>query len=458
MRKTRQINDVWYVCAFSDDDEISEACSNDSTIEDVSNSERITSKPPTSHVTHSRLTPEMRRLRTRRLSLNVHAGAHNTADSESDTSSAATTPSTTPGTTPRSRATPSPRSSGVPVNFIESPRPHSGGSVVPAFIVNSRKPRTSPRTTCSLDNVDLWEESDSEVDLSHMTDGDDDADPDSTLVNPSETADVPELRRSQSPVACKRNKVSDEGGSAEETAGHVTCKQTDRRDHVYKSSLKKSKARTNRRFKHMFANARTPMTIQEAHESGGDQTQSDRARAAPLSAQPQAHKLLSGRHGNRLATKFTKVKSKSELFSTTTNLSMLSESLSIEPSPRVQRPSSTTKGCCSKNNVATTAATVFESENTASRQLRIAQAATDSVRNSTLNVASKPQKETLTAEGSPNARKVKFNSFVTVRDDENSTLDFLKNSTDTAKMFKNKYLRPDPSGKEDVSPFLQTIH
>ena len=124
------------------------------------------------------------------------------------------------------RESPSPRG----FNIRDSPSPQVGGSFSTAFRVI--RPRHSPRTTVSLDAVDLWEEEDD------VTEGEDEFDEiNGVLINPSKTFDLSELRRSRSPVACKRNKVENKQVQAiVSVIKHVKNKDKEVQDQI--SSLK----------------------------------------------------------------------------------------------------------------------------------------------------------------------------------------------------------------------------
>ena len=196
------------------DDEVEATSTPAAVAADVSN-ERVTSSRRVASAAsgHSRLTPDMSRLRTRRTSSAAKRKKTrlriNMAASASTSSSAATTPRSC-------QTSPSPRSGSALFRVIEPQHPLPTRGASENFQVSPRPRLVTPAsTTCSLDVVDLWEESetDNEVDdLSVSSASTCDVMQGLKLAQASVTSsvfrsDVTDVMRSQSPVACKRNKV-----------------------------------------------------------------------------------------------------------------------------------------------------------------------------------------------------------------------------------------------------------
>ena len=404
---------------FAEDKEISEMCDSDGEV----------SSNSLGH-SQSRLTPEMQKLRTR----NIYNGF---SESESENSSTATTP--------RAKSSPSPRI-GFPVQLHESPRPQANG-FVPTFTVSPRKPRQSPRTTCSLDNVDLWEDN-SDVDDGTKEDtktGEEENIFDSingVIINPSKTFDLSDLRRSRSPVACKRNKLMMTGDSDQRESNRAKSRSGSR-DKKNVMSRARLVRRHNNKLK-VPSSVKPKITLksaslkEEEHGAKPDETENETGN----------QRLLPQRQP-RLAAKFpTKIPVHKGVFSSKKDISKM-----VKQSSNSSKPSSCDTYNLRSQNVGSdkvkSAATgssklpfpLIEECNIlpATGQKEDDKGKDKNKNTVTENIPNKVPKPP--SYGTPPSRKVKFNSFVTVREDELNTLDYLKHSNDSAKLFKNKYLR-----------------
>lgn len=414
---------------YTDDSEISEMCDSDGEV--ASNS--------LGH-SQSRLTPEMRMLKTTARSA--------TSESESEASSATTTPRPTMSPSPSGLPTLSPSPRGFAIKLQESPRPLTG--FVPAFAVSPRRPRQSPRTTGSLDNVDLWEESDNESS---------DADYKNPMIDPLKTFDFSDLRRSKSPVECKRNKLSNDHEKQQ-----VRTREKPR-DKISQNTKQFSaaRARAARRLKQIFPNpavskpAPKLRIAKPTNNIAGNKETNNTISSRKQKLLPQRESRLAAKFPASSSIKETdKVEcmSSKKLFTPDIEDKLQSKNVFQRQNQQKEHFSTKTIANCDKHLPKAAPQCSDKEDKMNSKSLT-----------STKTDSNMGEFSLANANDEPNfARKVKFNSFVTVRDNEISTLDLLKNSNNSAQMFKNKYLKPQDKEQQsstyssgDVSLMLQTI-
>ena len=291
----------------------------------------------------------------------------------------------------RRRESPSPRGK------RETPSPQTQGSFTNAFKVI--RPRQSPRTTVSLDAVDLWEDDDD-------SDGSEFDEINGVVINPCKTFDFSELSRSRSPVACKRNKLDCKKPSVAENL-KLSIKRLDSQEKVSsaKSSGKVSPGRVSpgRRKSPRELRAWKPRPrIAGRHKNIFPDPEPE-----PSSAGPEQHTAR---------TDLTNSLTKSIDGHLPTNTQE-----QIPP----KEPSLKNGKILNKRLSLLRSKTDF-SLHRLKEEVEIVSDSAD-------------ETDSLNSTGE---RRVKFNNLVSVRDGELNTVDSLRNSNNSAMMYKKQYLVP----------------
>ena len=433
---------MFFVFVLKDDDEITAAATNTNaalasetkaevkpevapeTQEEV-NELTLRVRNPSASALRSRLTPDMNRLRMRRAS---HSAAKrksarlriNMAASASTSSSAATTPRSC-------QASPSPRPGSALFRTIEPLHPLAPRGRSEIFEVSPRQRQgLQASTTCSLDVVDLWEETTDTETEGEFQSGE-------TLgVSSTSTCDVmQELRLakpssnlqqigtyggcdvtlSQSPVACKRNKLN-----IPRTG--VQNREEKQLKPVRDNSKSRLPVRVRSRLRKRVSLRKTRGVKTTPPSTPSSPEQGQKVTVSGVNLMSKSGKLF-GEHLPKVDVK------------------TLATPGLTETKPHAEE---------TEINLLPTSAVI------GSNRPRL-----DDFTDLHVDTADHgDQHLTSTGQG----RRVKFNSFVRVRQNDANTLEFLKRSSDTARSIKNKYLRVTSARSSGMTSdrLLHTIH
>ena len=297
----------------------------------------------------------------------------------------------------------------------------------------------SPRTAISLDNVDLWEEEeDSDVD-DRNSPGFDRIN--GVPINPRSTIDFSELRRSRSPVASKRNRYKDDPDGwttsqktnmAELKADMISAKKS-----LLEARNKSRLQRAQRKLPKATTLSTDPPTGAEARTTSEpnrlDHVDKDDSRSSKQCAKLQMPPLSST---------YTFTDSNPALILTANNPSTNHCVMSKVKMKELYRVNGKMAG---SRSIKTSSKHQPISGQASSKQQPISgrdMAVKDDLKRvrDLDNGGSTDSNMSSGSTGNSPERKVKFNSFVTVRQGEVNTYGYLRESRNSAQVIKQKYL------------------
>ncbi len=321
----------------------------------------------------------------------------------------------------RSSAGPSPRRlTPSPVGFvpIKMDIDNQSRSNSPYQPTPRRSQRIVARTTSSLDNVDLWEESDSENE--QINDGFDRVN--GVLINPRKTFDFSELRKSKSPLTAARQKLSSR-----------TCESAKLKATEKTRVLPELKKR----------NPKSVMAVpQKPHLS--DHPRESSVNVKPrVRVPPTMKSLFNEKQHTNLKSKIKADRSIQKAISpgkfpgfNNTYMSSHQDNSNLRDLTRNTKQSEAGMTCDKSH----TPEYIERRRRSSVMDCDI----TDPTKETTLPVH--------VDSDSHADRRVKFNNFVTVREGNMSTLDVLRHSNNSAQMIKQRYL-----GRKELSTTMSTM-
>ncbi len=353
------------------------------------------------------------------------------------------------GSTPRGRVG---RTTPTGTVKRESPRPSTAGPGYFYATLNyfsRRKLRgNSPRTAFSLDNVDLWDE---EAEISDTDDtgtadvtsqkvnGKQDFDKiNGVLINPRVTVDFSEVRTSRSPVAVKRNKLDPGKDSQEVTSEGPRLFEKTCRIQGAVRPRPRSKSRTASALPRPLGGKISPAYHQAKMES-------DEIKTLRSPVDKKTFKML---HNTPASTLQTSSTDSDGVTSSDGSQGTKQEFPPLGISKRGKQGTSCKPIIAQHPEQRAKPVLALRAENEGVRAdaKKPTEKETDLVGSSDSNSANSQQSFSLSPE-----RKVKFNNFVTVRDGQRNTTDSLRNSHNSAQMFKQKFLRSGMNGMKNIS-------
>ena len=311
-----------------------------------------------------------------------------------------------------------------------SPRPSTASYFASTvnYLTKPRWPKLSPRTCTSLDNVDLWESDEESEQGGGSQQGFDKIN--GVAINPSKTIDFSELhseiRRSRSPVACKRNKL-DKNCVPTSNQNH----REQRLDRLVRDPRIKPKGKSTPK-PGLLPDLPKSRAEPAKHESHKDTDRVPRELKASIDERKMANILRQvntppGSKGRDISNQKVAKFSKNAAIANLTH----------QPSPPPTRPVHPTP----PSPMAPTPPTTYKSSPSefALMRMRNNNRSPDPV-NREMDIGDNKD--------SPNTRKVKFQNFVTVREGEENTTEDLRMSNNSAQQYKQMYL----GGGADLRP------
>ena len=241
----------------------------------------------------------------------------------------------------------------------------------------------SPRMTSSLDNVDLWDESDSDSEVGHSKTYDV---INGVQINPRNTIDLADLR---CPVACKRNRLEMQG-----------------KGHNSNVDISKPMHRQLRQLRTMQNSPRSLPNLHQAPSLKELSKKSPKNTPEPPVLDGKAMRNASIQSGSNSS----------------------SDSQSRLPQRSMKPPSSIPKPL---NATQKPLHTPPKPVDISTKPLL-----------ATVSFTNTPPNTEKLLSSSPNARKVKFSNMVSVQEGEFTTLDLLRRSNNSAQIYKGRYLSP----------------
>ena len=327
----------------------------------------------------------------------------------------------------------------------ESPQPMTSGYFATTLnYIRPRRTPTSPRTAVSLDNVDLWEEDDSDSDERRPSPGFDRIN--GVPINPRVTIDFSELRRSRSPVATKRNKLDDHTGckSAAKPFSSKTLAELKSDMAAAKTRLMESRnkprVRVNRKLQAttLFPNPDRSGNGQPINHQARTEASEIKELRSPIEKQKSSQSKF--QFMPRLSSTYTVSELKSAMVAPPNNASS-NATVSTAKNSELNRINSKIAALRTVTNNNTKIHRNAANLIVNTQQSPIVSLREDIKRVKDMNNrgSTDSNMSTGSASSSPE-RKVKFNNFVTIREGEKNTMDHLRESHNSAQVFKQKYL------------------